>query len=120
VIGVVVRPAERVSYGVVARGLAGSLPLEAVRRSSRFEELLEVENPFPVSFDLGEFVGGSVGVGEPVESVVGSPVPEGGLGGFVVSRPSAVVEGVAGERAARLGRSAPSLEDWSVASSGRV
>jgi hypothetical protein len=109
-----------VSYAVVARGLAGSLPLESVRRSSRFEELLDSVgvNPEPTDFDLGRFVEpqAAAGLAEPVAPVR----PQGSLGGLQVDRPSAVVEGVAGERAARLGRSAPSLEDWSVASSGRV
>ena len=115
-----VKPAERVSFDVVARGLSGMLPLEEVRRSPRFEELLEVENPVPVDFDLGRFVGPqanvvAAGLPEPVVS----PRPQGGLGGFEVERPSVVEQGVAAARAARLGRSAPSLSDWSVAGAGR-
>jgi hypothetical protein len=116
-----VKPAERVSFAVVARGLSGRLPLEVVRRSAAFEELLEVENPFPVEVDLGQFVSGQQGVESEVEFPVvsGPPVPQGGLGGFRVERPSGVEERVASERAARLGRSGPSVEDWVVAGSGR-
>lgn len=112
------KPAERVSFDVVARGLSGMLPLEEVRRSPRFEELLEVENPVPVDFDLGRFVGRQASVPSGLPAV-SSPRPQGGLGGFEVERPSVVEQGVAAARAARLGRSAPSLSDWSVAGAGR-
>jgi len=113
-----VKPAERVSFDVVARGLSGMLPLEEVRRSPRFEELLEVENPVPVDFDLGRFVAPQANVPSGLPAV-SSPRPQGGLGGFEVERPSVVEQGVAAARAARLGRSAPSLSDWAVAGAGR-
>jgi len=114
------RPAERVSYSVVARGLAGSLPLESVRRSSRFEELLDSVgvNPEPTDFDLGRFVEPQVGVPSGLPAA-GAPVPQGSLGGLRVDRPSVVEQGVAAARASRLGRSSPSLDDWVVAGSGR-
>jgi hypothetical protein len=114
--GWLVRPAERVSFASVVRGLAGSLVLEDVRRSARFEELLvEESNPVPVSFSLGEFAGQSEGVSP--ERV--SPVPSGGFGGLQVQGPSVVEERVASARASRLGRLSPSLDDWVAAGSGR-
>jgi hypothetical protein len=105
-----------VSYAVVVRGLAGLLPLEEVRRSSRFVELLPSVNPEPVEFDLGGVVP-PVSFGLP--DVAGGPRPQGSLGGFAVERPSVVEQGVAAAKASRLGRSAPSLDDWAVAGSGR-
>lgn len=117
--GVMLRPAERVSYSMVARGLAGMLPLEEVRRSPRFEELLVDVNPEPVEFDLGRFVEPQANAGAGLPERVVSPQPQGSLGGLQVERPSVVEQGVAAARASRLGRSAPSLDDWLVAGSGR-
>jgi hypothetical protein len=111
------RPAERVSFEVVVRGLSGSLALEDVRRSGRFEELLEPEVS-PVEFSLSEFAGGSQVLGVAGGSVV-SPVPSGGLGGLQVQGPSVVEDRVASARAARFGRLFPSGEDLDVAGSGR-
>jgi len=118
--GLMLRPAERVSYASVARGLSGSLPLESVRRSGRFEELLDSvgETPVPTDFDLSRFVGSAPAGGLPVPDV-SLPEPVGSLAGFEVDGPSVVEQGVASARASRLGRSAPSLDDWAVAGAGR-
>jgi hypothetical protein len=115
-----VKPAAKIPYGVLVRGLAGSLSLESVRRSPTFEELLEPEsNPLPSSFDLGEFVEGRQamvrGSGLPE---VAAPVPSGSLAGLSVDRPSGVEQGVAAARAARLGRPSSAV-DLGVAGAGR-
>jgi len=113
------RPADRVSYSTLVRGLAGSLSLEDVRFSSSFEELLvEESNPFPTEFSLGEFAGrGSVqATGVPNDVV---PRPSGSLGGLQVQGPSVVEDRVASARAARFGRLSPSADDLDVAGSGR-
>ena len=113
-----VRPAERIPYSTLVRGLAGSLSLEDVRRSPTFEELLEPEpNPLPSSFDLGEFVEGRQAMSVAREPSV-PPVPSGSLGGLDVDRPSVVEQGVAAARAARFGRPSSAV-DLGVAGAGR-
>lgn len=114
------RPAEKIAYSTLVRGLAGSLSLEDVRFSSSFEELLVGEsNPFPTEFSLAEFAG------EPsvVQATSGGgsvvPRPSGSLGGLQVQGPSVVEDRVASARAARFGRLSPSADDLDVASSGR-
>jgi hypothetical protein len=117
---VMVKPAAKISYSVLVRGLAGSLSLEDVRRSPAFEELLVPDvNPVPTEFDLGEFVGGRQAMGVARGSGLPEvPVPSGSFGNLSVDRPSVVEQGVAAARAERFGRPSSAV-DLGVAGSGR-